>query len=148
MYWNELKKKTWIDWIKILVAVDIASSGIGLILNVDMHVFAYILRIIGLGFLSRIFFGILYVFVAVLIFKRIFPQKLAEDENIEAKKMDEEIVDTTDQVKAGVKKLAKKAAELTDKAHDKLDTLLDKGEDLIKKGHKDAKDEIDKLMKD
>lgn len=148
MYWNELKGKTWIDWVKILVAIDIASSGIGLILNVDMHVFAYLLRIIGLGFLSRIFFGVLYVFVAVLIFKRIFPQKLAKEEHVEADKMDKEIINTSNQVKIGITKMVKKAVKLTDKAHDKLDKIIDKGEDLISKGKQDAKKEIDKLMKD
>jgi len=148
MYWNELKKKTWIDWIKILVAIDIAGAGVGLILNVDMHVFGYLLRVIGLGFLSRIFFGILYVFVAVLIFKRIFPQKLAEDEHVEAERMDEEIIDTTNAVKKEAKKFAKKAAAFTDKVHDKLDTMIDKGEEVIQKGKQDAKDELDRLTKE
>jgi len=148
MYWNELRKKTWIDWVKILVAIDIFSAGIGLILNVDMHVFAYLLRIIGLGFLSRIFFGVLYVFVAVLIFKRIFPQKLAKEENTEAKKMDTEIINTATQVKNGLQKLSQKASQITDRVNEKIDNLIDKSEVIINKGKQDAKDEIDKLTKD
>lgn len=148
MYWNELKNKTWIDWVKILVAVDIAGAGIGLILNVDMHVFAYLLRIIGLGFLSQTFFGVLYIFVALLIFKRIFPQKLAEDEHVEAKRMDEDIVDTTKNVKKALKKMSEKAAVVTEEIHEKIDDFLDKSEKTIKKGHRDAKAEIDKLIKD
>lgn len=146
IYLSELKGKTWIDWVKILVAVDIAGAGIGLILNVDMHVFGYLLRIIGLGFLSRIFFGVLYVFVAVLIFKRIFPQKLAKEEHTEAKKMDEEIIDTTKAVKKSIKKVAQKAAVLTDKMHEKIDTLIDKGEQAFEKGKKDINNEVKKLI--
>jgi uncharacterized membrane protein YhiD involved in acid resistance len=145
-YWKELGKKNWIDWIKILVAIDIASSGIGLILGLDMHVFAYLLRVIGLGFLSSIFFGVLYVFVAVLILKRVFPQKLAEEEHIEADRMNEEIVDTTHAVQKSAKKFAQKAAEVTDKVHDKLDHLIDKGEEFIGTKKREAKDEVDKLI--
>lgn len=144
-YWNELGEKSWIDWIKILVAIDIASSGVGLILGLDMHVFGYLLRIIGLGFLSSLFFGVLYIFLAVLIIKRVFPQKLAEDEHVEAERMNEEIIDTTHAVKKGVRRLVKKAAKVTDKIHEKLDGLIDKGEEFIGKKKQEAKDEINKL---
>jgi len=145
-YWKELGKKNWIDWIKILVAIDIASSGVGLILGLDMHVFGYLLRIVGLGFVSSLFFGILYVFVAVLILKRVFPQKLAEEEHVEAERMNEEIIDTTNAVKKGAKSFAKKAAEITDKVHDRLDNLIDKGEEFIGKKKQEAKNEVDKLI--
>lgn len=148
MNWKMLKKKTWIDWVKIIVAIDIAGAGIGLILSLDIHIFGYFFRMIGLGFLSRIFVGVMYIFVAVLIFKRIFPQELAEEEHLEAKKMDEEIVDTTQTVKKAIKKAVKKAAQFTEKAQDKIDDVLDKSEDFFDKRKKEAKDEIDKLIKD
>ena len=143
MIWKELKKKTWIDWIKIVVAIEIAGVGIGLVLGFDMHVFAHIF-----GFLSRIAFGVMYVFVAVLILKRVFPQALADEEHTEAQKMNEEIIDTTNAVKKGAKTVIKKAAELTDKAHEKIDQLLDKGEEFIDKRKKEAKDEIKKLTQE
>ena len=140
-YWKELRKKNWIDWLKIVVAIDVAGVGIGLILGFNMHVFAHIF-----GFLSRILFGVLYVFVAVLILKRVFPQKLADEEHVEAARMDEEIIDTTNTVKDKAKKFAQKVAAITDKAHDKLDNLIDKGEEFIGKAKKDAKDEVEKLI--
>ena len=140
-YWKEIRKKTWTDWLKIVVAIDIAGVGVGLILGFDMHVFAHIF-----GFLSRSLFGVLYVFVDVLIFKRVFPQKLAEEEHLEAERMDEEIVDTTNAVKKVVKKVAKKANEITDKAHEKIDTVLDKGEEFIGKRKEEAKEAVDKLI--
>jgi len=31
MNWKKLKEKTWIDWIKVVVAIDIAGVGIGLV---------------------------------------------------------------------------------------------------------------------
>jgi len=68
-----------------------------------MHVFAHVL-----GFLSRIIFGMMYVFVAVLIFKRIFPQALAEEEKTEAHKMDREIIETSHVIKRGAQKIIKK----------------------------------------
>ncbi len=143
MILKELKKKTWIDWIKIVVAIEIAGVGIGLVLGFDMHVFAHIF-----GFLSRIAFGVMYVFVAVLILKRVFPQALADEEHTEAQKMNEEIIDTTNAVKKGAKTVIKKAAELTDKAHEKIDQLLGKGEEFIDKRKKEAKDEIKKLTQE
>lgn len=146
-YWKEFGKKTWIDWLKILVAVDIAGAGIGLILNIDMHVFGYLLRVIGLGFLSRIIFGVLYVLVAVLIFKRIFPQPLAKEEQEAAIKMDEEITETATSLKKTAQKISKKAVELTDKAHAKIDDLLDKGEEFIDKRKQEVKDEIKNISK-
>ncbi|MCA9351881.1 hypothetical protein KC866_00620 [Patescibacteria group bacterium] len=145
-YWKELQTKNWVDWVKVLVAIDIASSGVGLVLGIDMHVFAYLLRIIGLGFISSLFFGILYVFVAVLIVKRVFPQRLAEEEHIEAERMDEDIVETTNAVKKHAKKIAKKVAEVTDKAHDTIDAAIDKGEAMLGKAHQDAKEEVNKLI--
>lgn len=139
---KELKKKNWIDWIKIIVAIDIAGVGIGLILGFDMHVFAHVF-----GFVTQIFFGVLYVIVAILIFKRIFPQELAQEEHIEAKKMDKDIADTTHAVKKGAKKIAQKVVAVTEKAHLKIDNLLDKGEEFIYKRKQEAQDEITKIMK-
>jgi biopolymer transport protein ExbB/TolQ len=142
MNWKKLKEKTWIDWVKIVVAVDIAGVGIGLVLGFNMHVFAH-----TLGFLSRIIFGIMYVFVAVLIFKRIFPQALAEEEKKEAQKMDAEITETTHAVKKGSKKFIQKINELTDVAHQKIDHVLDKGASFASKRKKEVKEEMNKLMK-
>ena len=143
---KELGKKNWIDWKKIIVAIDIASAGIGLIMNIDMHVFGYLLRIINLGFLSRMFIGVMYVFVAVLIFKRIFPQKLAKEEHVEAEKMNKDIEATTTTLGGEAKRLFKKVAKATDSFHTELDNLLDKGEEFIGKRKKEADNEVKRMM--
>jgi len=143
MNWKKLKEKTWIDWIKVVVAIDIAGVGIGLVLGFNMHVFAHVL-----GFLSRIIFGIMYVFVAVLIFKRIFPQALAEEEKTEAEKMDTEIIETSHAIKKGARIFVQKINELRDTAHKKIDQLLDSGETFASKRKKEVKEEMNKLMKD
>ena len=143
MFWVELRKKTWIDWIKIVVAIDIAGVGIGLIIGFDMHVFAYMI-----GFLTRVLFGVLYVFVAVLILKRVFPQKLEKDEHIEVHPMDEEIIETTIFVKKNVQKFVKKINHITNTANKKIDFLLDKGETFISKRKQEIKQEVEKIIKE
>jgi hypothetical protein len=143
MNWKKLKEKTWIDWIKVVVALDIAGVGIGLILGFDMHVLAHIF-----GFLSRIIFGVLYVFVAVLIFKRVFPQNLAIEEQTEAQKMNDKIKDTTERFKDGMKQILQKLTTLGDTLHTKIDQFLDKGEDFTRKRKEEIKKEVDILMKD
>lgn len=143
MIFKELKNKTWIDWVKIIVAIDIAGVGIGLVLGFNLHVFAYIF-----GFLSRIVFGIMYVFVAVLIFKRIFPQDLAQEEHAEAKKMNTEIIETANIIKKRAEKIVKKISKITDTTHTQIDNLLDKGQESLKKGRKEVREELKKLIKD
>lgn len=64
-----LKGKTWIDWVKLIVAIDIAAVGIGLIFQQEIHILAGVF-----GSVSRIIFGVLYVIVAATIFKAVFPQ--------------------------------------------------------------------------
>lgn len=141
-FWKEIKGKTWIDWIKVVVAIDIAGVGIGLILDFNLHVFAYVF-----GFLSRIIFGMLYVFVAVLIFKRVFPEPLADDEQAEAARMDDEIKETSYSVRKALKKIARTAERLVDTANERIDRILDKSEDFIGKRKKEIKEEIDKITK-
>ena len=140
---KELTNKTWIDWLKIVVAIDIAGVGVGLILGFNLHVFASML-----GFITRIIFGVLYVFVAVLIFKRVFPQALATEEHLEAKHMDEEIRDTAVSVKDSMKKMLEKAGEIAEKAQGKIDQALDKGEQFVGKRKQEINDEVNKLMND
>ncbi len=61
-----ISRLNWIDWIKILVALDITTSGIGLLFGFPLHLFANIF-----GWVSRIFFGFLYIFVAFALFVRV-----------------------------------------------------------------------------
>lgn len=121
------QKKTWIDWIKVIVAIDIASVGIGLVFNIDsFHILADIL-----GSISRIIFGILYVFVAYLIFKRVFPVHLFDNE---AKEKRHEFVEKID--------------NFSDKVVDTIDDLGKKGKDFAHKRIAEAKEEIERLEKE
>lgn len=63
-----IKGKSWIDWVKAIVAVDIAAVGIGLIFQEELHILANIL-----GSFSRVIFGVLYLILAYVIFKNTFP---------------------------------------------------------------------------
>ena len=83
-----IKERTWIDWVKIMIALDIASVGIGMIIGLNFHVLANIF-----GFISRIAFGVMYVFIAVLILKRVFPEALHvdNDDEIEEQNIDVDI---------------------------------------------------------
>lgn len=150
MIFKELKNKTWVDWVKIIVAIDIAIRGFGLIIGIQaLSLNFFVAYLMGpFGFLSRLFFGVMYVFVAMLIFKRVFPQALAKEEQTEAKKMNEEIIDTTNAVKKSSKKIIEKIIKITEKTQDRVDGLLDRGANFAKKRKKEAGDEIKELMKD
>lgn len=78
MKFSNLKNKSWFDWLKIFIAIDLVSVGIGLILHDDFHILANFL-----GFLTRIPFGVMYIFIAILILRRVFPEALHIDPNDE-----------------------------------------------------------------
>ena len=144
MNWiKELKNKTWIDWVKILVAIDIASVGIGLILGMPFHVLAGVL-----GFISRFLFGVMYVFVAVLILKRIFPTELSKKETNRKK-------DVNFDIKKGLhdgKRIGKKIIDFinfySDKVIDIIDDWLDIIESFFYKKKEELKKEVKKLVDD
>ena len=146
MNWiKELKHKTWIDWIKIIVALDIASAGVGLIVNLHFHVLANIF-----GFISRIFMGILYIMVATLIIKRVFPSVLRDDEKKSLKKISIDS-DIEKGLKDG-KKITKKVFQKMETASEKILHFIDRNIDLLeifaKKRIKEIKREIHHLTKD
>jgi len=95
-----LKGKTWIDWVKVLLALDIAIVGIGLIFQESLQILANLL-----GPVSRIIFGILYLILAARIIKNVFPDLYKDLRNpspasdtsnvIQEKKSVGEIVDMT-----------------------------------------------------
>lgn len=68
-----LKEKSWIDWLKVIVAIDIAAVGISLVFQHQIHILANIF-----GPISRIIFGILYLVVATAIFRGVFPELFKE----------------------------------------------------------------------
>ena len=140
---KRLGQKTWIDWLKIVVALDIASVGIGLIIGLRFHVLADIF-----GFITRIPLGVMYVFVAVLILKRVFPAALRVDENNEIgdEGIDLDIKNSVKEGKKITKKIIEKVEKVSDKIIEKVDQGLDKTEDFIKERKKEAKNEIEDLL--
>ncbi len=142
---KKLGKKTWIDWLKAIVAIDIASVGIALIIGENFHILANIF-----GFLTRIIFGILYIFIAVLIFKRVFPEFMAggsEAGNTEENSMDLDVEGGVKSAQNFVKKIATKAEKVVENATDALDNTLEKAEDFVIDRKNEANEEIKNLMK-
>jgi hypothetical protein len=140
---RDIREKTWIDWVKIIVALDIASVGIGLIIGLNFHVLANIF-----GFISRILFGILYLFVAVLILKRVFPEALhVDDENeIEEQNIDVDIKQGVTHGRRLSHTLFKKIKRHSDLLIKEVDIFLDKIELFFKKKKKEAVQEVDELL--
>ena len=154
---KNLSNKSWIDWVKIVVAIDIASAGLGLVIGLNLHIFVVIPGLLAtwLGIIARVIFGIMYIFVAVLILKRVFPSELELDDNADIKK---ETID--DDIKEGVresrrltrhfienaKKLVKKIEKYSDKMIDIIDRFLDKTEVFFKHKKKEVSKEIDNLL--
>lgn len=139
---KNLKEKTWIDWVKIVVAIDIASVGIGLVVNMRFHVLAGIF-----GFFSRIIFGMMYVFVAMLIIKRVFPRVLRADEMESAGgTIDIDIKESVADGKKRLRKFGKKIQEKSDQIIDRVDEKLDKVEDFFEEKKDEVKKEIDHLL--
>ncbi len=64
-FFRKVKKLRWLDWVKMIVAIDITAVGIGLIFGFPLHIFANMF-----GWVSRLIFGFLYIFTAFLIFSR------------------------------------------------------------------------------
>ena len=150
MNWiKELKHKTWIDWIKIIVAIDIASVGVGLVINLNLHVFANTLALISLGFVSRIIMGFMYVFVAILILKRVFPPILRDDEEINNKEenIDLDIEESLAKGKHRGRTFIKWIINYSDKFIDTIDNFLDSLENFFKKKKKEVKEEVHNLLK-
>ncbi len=145
-FFKDLKNKTWIDWVKIIIAIDISSVGIGLIIGIDFHVFANLL-----GFITRIFFGILYVFVAVLMLKRVFPTILHVDGNDELEKGDSktnlDIIMWATFIKKIFRKLIKRVVRISEIIMDKIDERLDKIESFFKKRKVEIRSEIKEVTR-
>lgn len=140
---KKLRKMTWIDWVKTVVAIDIASVGIGLIIGLRFHVLAYVF-----GFISRIAFGAMYIFVAVLIFKRVFPDTIIADHGDDAKEenLDTDIATGISNGKKYTRQLISEIKKYTEKLLDLVDALLDRGEDFFKKRISEARTETKKII--
>jgi uncharacterized membrane protein YuzA (DUF378 family) len=114
-----IQGKTWIDWLKVIVAVDIAAVGIGLIFQESFHILANIL-----GPFSRIIFGILYLMVALAIIKIVFPGLVEDLKGSKAKSV-EEVVDEEVTITEEVEDKPKETVgERIDNAAKKVNTFI------------------------
>ena len=137
-----LKGKTWIDWVKVIVAIDIAAVGIGLIFQQQIHILAGIF-----GSVSKIVFGVLYVFVAASIFKMIFPD-LFEDLRHKVTEIETELDQDKQDANMHGRKIAEGSGEpketvgeIIDKAAKKIDTFVQGRAEEVKEEVKKVLDE-------
>ena len=144
MHWiKELKRKNWIDWIKILVALDISSAGIGLILNLHLHIIAPIF-----GFITRILMGIFYIMLAVIILKKVFPKSvdIDEDKALNSKRLHRSIGKFLKHGFRSLKKILQTAEAVSDRFLEKVDFYLDRAEDFFHKKKDEVKEEVRKTL--
>lgn len=130
---NYLKGKTWIDWVKVLLAIDVALVGIGLVFQESLHLLAHIL-----GPVSRIFFGVLYIILAAHLFKTVFPN-LIEDLKRKEKKVEQETDEVVGEVTEEVEEEKKSIGEMVDQTAKKVDTF-------IQGRAQEAKEEVKKAL--
>lgn len=137
-----LKRKTWLDWVKIIIAIDIAAVGIGLILGFDMHALAYVF-----GFISRIIFGILYLSVSFFIFQYVFAEIFDVDEEFKTKTLSEFVSYNFSFIKNKSKSFSERLKKFIDIIHQKLDTIFNTGEHFLNKYMQKIMDKINTLNK-
>ncbi len=139
-----LRKKTWIDWVKILVAIDIVFVGIGLILNIHTHLLADIL-----GFLTRIPFGILYILIGFIIFRKVFPEE-KNDKNPKDSVLEisEKYQRNTDLKQSFFKSFFSEINSIIESILNFVDRIIDSIEDFFKKRSFEIKDELEKISKE
>lgn len=143
MDFKDLKNKTWIDWVKVIVAIDIAFVGFGLIIDQDINFLSHIF-----GFISRIPMGIMYVFISVLILKRVFPRSLHVGP-VDAAKVSPMENDLNDGLREGKNILSGLLKSLNRKIHqliDWVDSLLDRIAHFFEKRHHEVKKEVSTLI--
>ncbi|MDD3694255.1 MAG: hypothetical protein PHC89_02590 [Candidatus Pacebacteria bacterium] len=127
MKWNILQNITWKDWVRIILAIDIASVGISMILGFDFHALALLL-----GSLTKVIFGIGYIFIAVYLFRQVFLRGDDEDENLTKEHLDSEFVRVQTVLVQTSNKIYSVLIKLVDNIHTKLDDIFDRGETLLK----------------
>lgn len=143
---SKISRLTWLDWLKIIIAIDITANGIGLMFGFPFHIFANMF-----GWVSRILFGLFYIFMAFLIFAR----------TLYARKIIDEKIDTSDIQHFGDKKMLRRLykrgihllAELiyyldqrSKEVLNWIDTLLDKLELFFEKRKREVREEVKSII--
>lgn len=142
MDFKDFKNKTWIDWVKILVAIDIACVGFGLIIGKDIHVISHIF-----GFISRIPMGIIYIFISILMLKRVFPKALSLEDSPETRTHDDVIDDSIRESKNILTDFFNVLHKYAHRALQWVDSILDSLALFFEKRHREVKKEISRLLK-
>lgn len=144
MDFRDFKDKTWIDWVKMIVAIDIAIVGFGLIIGQDIHFLSHIF-----GFLTRIPMGVMYIFISILILKRVFPSALHVDPHDTAKvsKIDHDMNDGIREGKNIIGDFFRFLNKLLNRFIDWVDYVLDRIAHFFEKRHREVKKEMADLMK-
>jgi hypothetical protein len=127
-----LKDKSWIDWLKVIVAVDIAAVGISLVFQHQIHILANIF-----GPISRIIFGVLYLVVAAAIFRGVFPEFFRE--------IKEKNHPDTDSQESGTI-VHENDHPPQETIGEVIDNTAKKVNDFIKKRSEEVKDEVNKVL--
>ena len=142
MDFKDLRHKTWIEWVKVIVAVDIAFVGFGLIIDQDIHLLSHIF-----GFLTRIPFGIMYIFIAILILKRVFPKALHVDpkDDIDMDHLDADIAKGVAGSQHRFKKIINTIQKSIDRLIDWVDHIFDTIAHFFEKRHHEVKKELKDL---
>lgn len=142
MDFKDFKNKTWIDWVKILVAIDIACVGFGLVIGKDIHVISHIF-----GFISRIPMGIIYIFISILMLKRVFPKALSLGDSPETRTHDDDIDDSIRESKNILTDFFNVLHTYANRALQWVDSILDSLALFFEKRHREVKKEISRLLK-
>ncbi len=145
---SKIRRLTWLDWLKIVIAIDITANGIGLMFGFPFHIFANMF-----GWVSRVIFGLLYVFMAFLIFAR----------TLYARKIIDEKIDASDIQHFGDKKMLRRLyrklihliAEIiyyldqrSKEVLDWVDTLLDRVEVFFEKRKREVREEVNSIIRE
>jgi len=149
---KRLQELSFIDWIKIMVAIDITGVGIGLIFGFPLHVFANLL-----GWVSRLVFGFLYLFTAFLIFSRVLyahnlilhSQGRREGERRTPYEEDAKFLKRILHKGMGwLRTLMETLNRMAQEAIDAIDSFLDRLEFFLEDKKEEIKEEVVSIIKD
>lgn len=143
MQWIQKYKNTsWIDWVKIILAIDIASAGVGLIFNIKFfHIIAFLF-----GFFSRFFIGVLYLILALILIKQVLHRRKKEKIR-EEREMKDSFHQGLAQAKHKMKKIVQEGEKISEQLLEKIDHTLDKGEAFVKQKGREVQEEIKQHIK-
>ncbi len=145
---SKIRSFTWLDWLKIIIAVDITANGIGLMFGIPFHIFANIF-----GWVSRVLFGLLYIFMAFLIFARTLYNRKVIIEKINTKDIrhfeDKKFLRRIlSYFRKNLKRCFSTVEDVSDFILRKFDSILDYFESFFKKRGVELKEEVKTIIRE